>query len=81
MRIARASELGSCQSNVCLSWGYKRLQKSKDSLNTWSENVNIEQWTNKKQGEPEKADFLDHNTMCVPNFKVSAVVVPDGNDN
>ena len=28
-RITRASELGNCQSNVFLSWGYERLQKSK----------------------------------------------------
>ena len=26
-RIARASELGSCQSNLCHSWGYEWLQK------------------------------------------------------
>ena len=31
-RIARASELGNCQSNVCNSCGYERVQKSKDSL-------------------------------------------------
>ena len=31
-RIAQASELGSCQSNLCNSRGYERLQKSKDSL-------------------------------------------------
>ena len=40
-RIARASELGSCQSNLCNSWGYERLQKSKDSLKDCFENVNI----------------------------------------
>ena len=27
-----ACELGSCQSNLCHSWGYERLQKSKNSL-------------------------------------------------
>ena len=26
-RIARESKLGSCQSNLCHSWGYERLQK------------------------------------------------------
>ena len=30
--IARASELGSCQSNLCSSWGYEQLQNSKDSV-------------------------------------------------
>ena len=40
-RVARASELDSCQSNVCLSRGYERLQKSKDSLKACFENVNI----------------------------------------
>ena len=39
--IARASELGSCQSNWCHSWGYERLQISKDSLKACFENVNI----------------------------------------
>ena len=29
-RIARASDLGSCQSISCHSRGYERLQKSKD---------------------------------------------------
>ena len=28
MSIARASELGSCQSNLCHSWGYERLKKN-----------------------------------------------------
>ena len=30
-RIARVSEFGSCQSNLCFSWGYvyKRLQKTR----------------------------------------------------
>ena len=40
-RIARASELGSCQSNLCNSRGSDRLQKSKDSLKTCFENVKI----------------------------------------
>ena len=39
--IARASELGSCQSKLWHSWGYERLQKSKDSLKAGFENVNI----------------------------------------
>ena len=39
--IARASELGSCQSNSCHSRGYERLQKSKDSLKACFQNVNI----------------------------------------
>ena len=39
--IAWAIELGSCQSNLCLSWGYEQLQKSKDSLKACFENVNI----------------------------------------
>ena len=42
--FARATELGSCQSNACLSWGYGRLQKSKDSLQACVENVNILKW-------------------------------------
>ena len=37
----RIVELGSCQSNLCNSWGYERLQKSKDSLKDCFENVNI----------------------------------------
>ena len=37
---ARASELGSCQLNLCLSWGYEQLQNSKDSLKACFENVN-----------------------------------------
>ena len=41
--IARASEHGSCQSNLCHSWGYGMLQKSKDSLKACFENVNISQ--------------------------------------
>ena len=36
-----AVELGSCQSNLCHSLGYERLQKSKDSLKASFENVNI----------------------------------------
>ena len=40
-RIEWARELGSCQSNLCLSRGYERLQKSKDSLKACFENVNI----------------------------------------
>ena len=40
-RIAWASELGSCKSNVCHSRGYELLQKSKDSLKACFENVNI----------------------------------------
>ena len=45
--IARASELGSCQSNLCNSWGYERLQKkSRGSLKDCFENVNIQQWIN-----------------------------------
>ena len=35
------SELGTCQSNVCYSWAYERLQKSKDSLKNCFENVNM----------------------------------------
>ena len=38
---AKQSELGSCQSNLCLSWGFERLQKSKDSLTACFENENI----------------------------------------
>ena len=38
---AWASELGRCQSNVCHSRGYERLQKSKDSLKACFENVKI----------------------------------------
>ena len=49
--IARACELGSCQSNLCSSWGYERLQKSKDSLKDCFENVNYiflkNQWKRK----------------------------------
>ena len=37
----QASELGSCQSNLCCSRGYERLQKSKDSLKVCFKNVNI----------------------------------------
>ena len=44
--IARASELGSYQSNLCNSWGYERLQKYKDSLKDCFENVHIKQNTN-----------------------------------
>ena len=40
-RIARESELGSWQSNVCHTRGYERWQKSKDSLKACFENVNI----------------------------------------
>ena len=40
-RIARASELGSCQSNSCISRSFERLHKSKDSLKECFENVNI----------------------------------------
>ena len=40
-RIASANKLGSCQSILCNSWGYERLQKSKDSLKDCFENVNI----------------------------------------
>ena len=40
-RIAQASELGSCQSYLCQSRGYEWLQKSKDSLKAYFENVNI----------------------------------------
>ena len=39
--IAQESELGSCQSNLFLSWGYEQLQKSKDSLKACFKNVNI----------------------------------------
>ena len=38
----RESELGSCQSNLCHSRDYERLQKSKDSLKACFKNVNIE---------------------------------------
>ena len=40
-RIARASELGSCQSSLFHSYGYERLQKSKDSLKACFEFINI----------------------------------------
>ena len=30
--VAQASELGSCQSYLSLSWGFEQLQKSKDPL-------------------------------------------------
>ena len=40
-RVARASELGSCKSNLCNLWGYERLQKSKDLLKDCFENVYI----------------------------------------
>ena len=40
-RSAQASELGSCQSKLCNSWGYDRLQKSKDLLKDCFENVNF----------------------------------------
>ena len=40
-RIAQANELGSCQSNLCHSCGYDRLQKSKDSFKACFENVNF----------------------------------------
>ena len=40
-RIAQASERGSCQSSLCYSWGYERLQKSKDSLKDCFKSVNI----------------------------------------
>ena len=40
-RSARASKLGSCQSNLGLSSGYERLQKSKNSLKACFESVNI----------------------------------------
>ena len=39
--IARASELGSYQSNLCNSRGYEWLQKYKDSLKDCFENLNI----------------------------------------
>ena len=35
------NELGSCESNVCNSGGYERLQKSKGSLKDCFENVYI----------------------------------------
>ena len=41
--IAQTCEHGSCQSNLCLSWGYEWLQKSKDSLKACFENV-ISRW-------------------------------------
>ena len=40
-RIARASELGSCHSNLCHFWGYERLQKISRFNKTCFENVNI----------------------------------------
>ena len=40
-RIAWSSELGSCQSHLCLSRGYEQLRKSKDSQKACFENVNI----------------------------------------
>ena len=43
--IAQANELGSCQSNLCHSWGYEWLQKSNDLLKACFENVNIGSWT------------------------------------
>ena len=59
-RIARASDLGSCQSNLCHSWGYERLQKSKDSLKACFENVNIHWWMLKA-----KYTFSFINICCV----------------
>ena len=41
MCSAGASELGICQSNLCHSLSYERLQKFKDSLKACFENVNI----------------------------------------
>ena len=44
--IGRESELGSCQSNLCKSWGYERLQKNYNaSLKDLFENVNIMKWS------------------------------------
>ena len=43
-RVVWASELGSCQSNLCNSWGSERLQKTKCSLKDYFENVNIFAW-------------------------------------
>ena len=37
--IARANKLASCQSNVYLSYGYERVQKSLDSLQACNEFV------------------------------------------
>ena len=43
------NELGSCLSNVCHSCGYELLQKSKDSLKAWFENVNIYKYRDLKK--------------------------------
>ena len=40
-RIARASEFCSCQSILCHSSGFARLQNSKESLKACFENANI----------------------------------------
>ena len=40
-RIAQVSKLGSYQLNLCHSWGYEGLQKSKDSLKACFKNANI----------------------------------------
>ena len=48
--IAWASELCSCQSNSCLSWGFEQLQKSKDSFKACFENVNITQYVSNNLG-------------------------------
>ena len=37
--IARAIELGSCQSDLCNSWGYESLRKSKDLLKGAGQNI------------------------------------------
>ena len=39
VKATRASELGSCQSNLCNSGDYERLRKSKDSIKDFFENV------------------------------------------
>ena len=59
-RIARAKELGSCPLNVCNSWGYERLQKSKDSFKDCFENVNIWLFTYKTVYSAYKALQIHH---------------------
>ena len=68
-RIPRVSELGSCQSNVFHSWGYERLQKSKDSLKACFENVNISWWLKQcplLELDPlTKLSWSSHDSICL----------------
>ena len=41
LSITTPVSLRSCQSNLCCSRGYERLQKSKDALKAYFESVNI----------------------------------------